>query len=220
MSFVYNYQIGAAGGECRFSVKLQRQRGRPTAGTRKKFDLISPARELRSRAWEETMARLLRSLAVISVAIVAAITPALGDATETVDPKSAAEFVLSVCLPAMDDVTNVERMAQENNWPHVTPRSKWRANGFFIATWVWNDGSLPNCFVGLRPYKKVDRDGFLDAIFASLKLKLISDDTLQQRFRQETYEIIGERPLKLLFGSDNNDGTVSSAGVYMDEQAH
>jgi hypothetical protein len=74
--------------------------------------------------------------------------------------------------------------------------------------------------VGLRPYKKVDRDRFFDAIFVSLKLKLISDNTLQQRFRQETYEIIGERPLKLLFGSDNNDGTVSSAGVYMDEQAH
>jgi hypothetical protein len=195
-----------------------------------KFDFISPTREMRSRAWEETMARLLRSLAVISVAIVAAITPALGDATETVDPNSAADFVLSVCLPVMDDVTNVERTVQESNWfhlptvpsnsPHVTPGSKWRANGFLIATWVWNDGSLPSCFVGLRPYKKVDRDRFFDAIFVSLKLKLISDNTLQQRFRQETYEIIGERPLKLLFGSDNNDGTVSSAGVYMDEQAH
>jgi hypothetical protein len=74
--------------------------------------------------------------------------------------------------------------------------------------------------VGLRPYKKVNRDAFFHAISGSLELKLISDNTLQQRFRQETYEIIGERRLKLLFGSDNNDDSVSSAAIYMDEQGH
>jgi hypothetical protein len=167
---------------------------------------------------------------IAALAFAAIVTPAWGDATETIDPKSAVDFVLSTCLPAMDDVASVDKMGQENNWfhlpaipsnsEHVTQRSRWRSNGFFIATWVWNDGNLPNCFVGLRPYKKVNRDAFFDAISASLELKLISDNTLQQRFRQETYAIIGERPLKLLFGSDNNDGTVSSAGIYMDEQAH
>jgi hypothetical protein len=70
-----------------------------------------------------------------------AITPAWGDATETVDSKSAVEFLLSTCLPAMDDIANVDAMARQNNWfhlpvapsnSHVTQRSRWRANGFFV----------------------------------------------------------------------------------------
>jgi hypothetical protein len=172
----------------------------------------------------------MRKIISVAALTLAAITSAWGDATGTIDPKSAVEFVLSTCLPVMDDVASIDRMGQENNWfhlptipsnsPHVTQRSRWSANGFFIATWVWNDGNLPSCFVGLRPYKKVNRDAFFHAISSSLELKLISDNTIQQRFRQETYEIIGERRLKLLFGSDNNDDSVSSAGIYMDEQGH
>jgi hypothetical protein len=162
------------------------------------------------------------------------------DATETIDGKSAVEFV-SICLPAMDDVASVERMGPENNWfhlptipsnsPRVTQRSRWRANGFFVATWTWNDGNLPNCSVGLLPYKKVNRDEFFAAISASLELKLPSDrsqlivhsgDTFVQQVRQEAYEILGDRPLKLLFSSIG-DGTVSSAIIYMgprNEQDH
>ena len=165
-------------------------------------------------------------LTLSAASVLAASTPARSDAVAVIDPKSAAEFVLKTCLPAMDDLANVEMMARENNWfplPYipsnsrsVTSRSRWRANGFFVATWIWIDGNLPSCFVGLLPYKKTNRDGFFDAISASVELKLISDRTLP-RLRQETYEIIGEWPakLKLLFSS-TDDGTVSGASIYMD----
>jgi hypothetical protein len=129
-------------------------------------------------------------------------------------------------------VANLEAMAREKNWfplpripsnsPHVTQRLRWRVNGFFVATWVWNDGNLPSCFVGLQPYKKVNRDEFFATISASLEVKPISDRTLQQRFGQETYAIIGDRPLKLRLSS-TGDGTVVSAGIHMEpenEQAH
>jgi hypothetical protein len=154
----------------------------------------------------------------------AAIIPAWGDATETVDPKSAVEFVLSTCLPAMDDLTSVERLAHENKWFHLpttahdskytTPHLRWRANGFFVTTWMFKNGNVPSCFVGFRPYKKVDRDGFFHAISTSLELKLISDK-MYSTLRQETYEIIGERLMKLLLSSIN-DGTVSAATIFID----
>lgn len=169
----------------------------------------------------------MRKIVGAAALTLAAITPVLGDATETIDAKSAVEFVLSTCLPAMDDVANLEAMARENGWfplprvpsnsPHVTQRLRWRVDGFFVATWVWNDGNLPSCFVGFQPYKKVNRDDFFAAISVSLELKPISDRTLQQRFRQETYEIVGKRPLKLLFSS-TGDGTVSGASIYMESR--
>ena len=46
----------------------------------------------------------------------AASTPALADS------KSAAEFALKTCLPAMEDVAKVEVMARENNWFTFPPR--------------------------------------------------------------------------------------------------
>jgi hypothetical protein len=51
-------------------------------------------------------------------AVFATVTsmPARSDAVATVDPKAAAEFVLKTCLPAMDDLANVEMIARENNW--------------------------------------------------------------------------------------------------------
>jgi len=170
--------------------------------------------------------RKVIGLALAAAFALAASASARSDAVAVIDPKSAAEFVLNTCLPAMDDLQKVEVMARENNWfplpyvpsnsNHVTSRSRWRANGFFVATWTWIDGNLPSCFVGLLPYKKTNRDGFFDAISASVELKLISDRTLP-RLRQETYEIIGERPakLKLLFSSTDDD-TVSGASIYMD----
>jgi hypothetical protein len=127
----------------------------------------------------------------------------------------------------MDDLANVEMIARENNWfriPYipsssklVTQRSRWRANGFFVATWAWIDGNLPNCFVGFLPYNKTNRDGFFDAISASVELKVISDRALP-RLRQETYEIISARParLKLLLSSTTDNGTVSGAAIYTD----
>ena len=154
-----------------------------------------------------------------------AITPALGDAIETVDPKAAVKFVLSVCLPAMDDVTNVERMAQENKWFHLptnpssdskytTVHLRWRANGYFVTTWSWKEGNLPSCFIGIRPFKKVDRNGFFDVISACLELKPVFDTT-RSTLRQEMYEVARKRPLRLLFSSIE-DGTMSGVSFSYD----
>ena len=155
-------------------------------------------------------------------------------AVAVIDPKGAAEFVLKTCLPVMDDLANIETMAQEGNWfrlPYIPSssksvgsRSRWMANGFFVATWSWIDGNLPSCAVRLP--NKVDRDGFFDAISAAVELKVISDKPLHMtvtnnatgstsplRMRQETYEIMGRRfakRVRLLFSS-TGDGTVSGA---------
>jgi hypothetical protein len=159
-----------------------------------------------------------------AVSVLAASTSGRSDAIAVIDPKSAAEFVLKTCLPAMDYLANVEVMARKYDWfalPYipsnsksVTSRSRWMTNGFFVATWIWTDGNIPSCFVGF-PYKKTNRDGFFDAISTSVRLKLVSGRKLL-RLRQETYEIIGEQPtkLKLLFSSTDN-GTVISAEIYM-----
>ena len=74
---------------------------------------------------------------------------------------------------------------------------------------------LSNCFVGLLPYNKTNRDGFFDVISASVELKIISDRALP-RLRQETYEIVSARParLKLLLSSTTDNGTVSGAAIY------
>jgi hypothetical protein len=160
------------------------------------------------------------------------ITSAWGDATETVTGNSAVEFVLSTCLPAMDDVTNVEAMAREKNWPqlptmgygsekYTTPHLRWRANGYQVVTWIFKERNNPSCFVGIGPYKRVDRNEFFQSISAALQLELTSDKTFTG-FRQEMFRIVGERPLNLLFSSIG-DGTVSSVSIYMEpqtEQAH
>jgi hypothetical protein len=171
--------------------------------------------------------RKVVGLALVAVCTSAASMPARSDAVAVIDPKAAVEFVLTTCFPAMDDLANVETMAQEKHWfrlPYipstsksVTSRSRWRADGFFIATWSWIDGNLPSCFVGLLPYKKVDRDGFFGAISASMELKVISDRALA-RLRQETYEILGRWPEKRvrLLVSSTDDGTVSGASIYME----
>jgi hypothetical protein len=90
-----------------------------------------------------------------TIVLTLAITPAWGDATETVDPKAAVEFVLSTCLPTMDDLANVERMARENNWfqlptttfdsKYTTPHLRWRANGYTVITWSFKGGNFPSC---------------------------------------------------------------------------
>jgi hypothetical protein len=107
------------------------------------------------------------------------ITPAWGDAIETVTGSSAVEFVLSTCLSAMDDTANVERTAKENNWFHLpttaydsqytTPHLGWRAKGYAVRLWSFKPRNLPSCFIGIRPFKKVNRDEFFEALSASVK---------------------------------------------------
>jgi hypothetical protein len=51
------------------------------------------------------------------------------------------------------------------------------------------------------------------------RIELVSDGTLQQRFPSANIRIIGEPPLKLLFSSNNDDGTASDASIYIDGPA-
>jgi hypothetical protein len=190
--------------------------------------MSSPDRSPGTIKREETTMRKI----IIAGFILAASTPALGDAVETIDPKSAVEFVLSTCLPAMDDLASVERLAQENKWFHLptnpssdskytTAHLRWRANGYFVTTWSFKGGNFPSCFIGIGPFKRVDRTGFFEAISAALELKPISNN-MRSTLRQEMYEIVGERPLRLLFSSID-DGTMSGASIYMEpqnEQSH
>jgi hypothetical protein len=131
-------------------------------------------------------------LALTAVFALPASTTVLADA------KSAAEFALKTCLPAMDDVGKVEVMARENGWStfaynptseskSVTSESRWRANGFFVSTWIWVDGHLPHCFIGFGG-KNVNRDEFFATIAAALELNLASDKT-RSRLRIETYDL-------------------------------
>ena len=201
------------------------------------------------RRLEFIAGRKIFGLVLAAVFASVASISARSDAVAVIDPKAAVEFVLKTCLSAMEGLANVEAIAQENKWfrlPNipsnsklVTSRSRWRANGFFVATWSWIDRNLPNCFVGLLPYNKVDRDGFFDTISASVELKVISDTTptitnrdasgnvisdralsSALRLRQETYEIMGGWPAKrvrLLLSS--HDGTMSGALIYMEAPA-
>src|SRR5258708_30977360 len=77
--------------------------------------------------------RTMRKIIGVAALTLAAITPALG---ADIEPKAAVDFLLSTCLPAMDDLANVERIAQEKNWfrlsdlpptEHVTTTAHWRA---------------------------------------------------------------------------------------------
>jgi hypothetical protein len=155
---------------------------------------------------------------IAALTFAAIITPAWSDAPETVDPKAAAEFVLSTCLPAMDDVVSVERLAQENKWFQLpttaqdskatSPHLGWRVNGYTVRTWSFRPGNFPSCFISFRPFKKVDRDGFFEAISAALEMK---PATLPTNTRQEIYGIVG-RSLMLLIGTI--DGNVASTSIW------
>src|SRR5580704_11397633 len=68
--------------------------------------------------------RKITVLAVSGAFVVAASTSAFADS------KSAAEFLLKTCLPAMDDLSKVEVMAQEGNWTPKPLPSFLAANSF------------------------------------------------------------------------------------------
>jgi hypothetical protein len=155
------------------------------------------------------MRKIIAALALTSIT-----APAWADATETVDPKSAVDFVLSTCLPAMDDVTHVEKIARENNWfqlpttaldsKYTTPHSRWITNGIMVITWMFKSGNVPNCFVGFFPYKNVNRDKFLETVSTSLELKLTSEILGEKGYRSQTYHIVG-KGLLFMFTSRDND---------------
>jgi hypothetical protein len=55
----------------------------------------------------------MRKITIFAVSGALALT---ANTSTLADSKSAAQFLLTTCLPAMDDVSNVEAMAQEGHW--------------------------------------------------------------------------------------------------------
>jgi hypothetical protein len=115
------------------------------------------------------------------------------------------------------DVKGVRRWFQLPSNPssdskYTTAHLRWRANGYFITTWTFKDGNVPSCFIGIAPYRRVNRDGFFEAVSAALELKPISENKFPT-LRQEMYQIVG-RPLRLLFSSNVAEGTMSGASIY------
>src|ERR1700719_988459 len=100
--------------------------------------------------------RKITVLAVSGAFVLAASTSAFADS------KSAAEFLLKTCLPAMDDMSNVEAMAREGNWiakPVLRPtnsversRSMWDVikseETFRVKAWInhYEQRDLNTCF--------------------------------------------------------------------------
>jgi hypothetical protein len=118
------------------------------------------------------------------------------------DARSAAEFVLKICLPAMDDLSNVESLAQENNWTKTPPvnlgrlrmrNSRWEVtqgdDRFSVQVWTQLAQDFHVCFVSF-PNGNVNREEILTFIAASVQLTLISDTWFAQtKMRSESYDI-------------------------------
>jgi hypothetical protein len=157
-----------------------------------------------------------------------------GEATaQTPDPdpnsKSAAEFTLTTCLAAMDDLAKVEVMARENNWTvktlpiaatlskFINSRSRWEVmqgeNKFIVTIWVRvSDSPLKVCEVSF-PGKNVKREDFFNSISASVELTFMADTRFPQS-RSEAYEIKSDRTNKLMLNiQSQNDGTLRNAIV-------
>jgi len=160
--------------------------------------------------------REIIGLALTAAAALAASLPALADS------KSAAEFALKTCLPAMDDLSKVEVMAREGNWLTFPSRpatdsklfaskSARRVNKLLVSTWInEKSGNAPHCFVGMLGDKSISRDEFFNAISASVELQFVSDETRGQ-LRIESYNIKSDGPSKVqLLLAAQLDGTMSS----------
>jgi hypothetical protein len=156
-----------------------------------------------------------------AAALSLAITPAL--AASELDPKAAADFVLSTCLPAVEDLAKVEKIAQEKGWKRlpdvlppselVKPRANWKTSEFsvLITDYVFPDkGTYRYCFVGFLP-NRLARNGVFEAISDNIELTLDLDKGYgQSHFRFEVYNIAGQN-LKLNVMS--RDGFVHGVGI-------
>jgi hypothetical protein len=134
----------------------------------------------------------------------------------------AADFLLSTCLLAMEDLAKVEKIAQEQGWKRlaqplsmelVKPRANWKTPDFsvLITDYIFPDkGTYRNCFVVFLP-NRVERDGLFEAISGSIQLTLESEKRFdQQHFRFDNYNIVGEGP-KLTIMS--RDGIIRGVGI-------
>jgi hypothetical protein len=163
-------------------------------------------------------------LAVSGALVLAATTSALADS------KSAAEFLLKTCLPAMDNVSNVEAMAQEGNWtpkPDSPPtqfrtsNSNWEVikdeKKFSVNVWIshFAQQDYNICFVNFLS-NNVNREEFLEFITTSLELTLFSDTRLAEiQMRWEQYRIKSDRPNAIQLGIQSQiaDGSVKTSSI-------
>jgi hypothetical protein len=71
----------------------------------------------------------------------------------------------------MDDLVNVEKRAQENNWFQLpttaygsnatTPHLRWRASGYAVNIWSFKPSNLPAASSGFVPIKMLIAMNFL-----------------------------------------------------------
>ena len=143
-----------------------------------------------------------------------------------------AEFTLTTCLAAMDDLAKVEVMARENNWTNKTPPisaamskiansiSMWEVtqgdDKFTVTIWVGIGAGPPRKVCAVHFPGKVKREDFLNLISASVELTFMSDTRFPQR-RSETYEIKRNRSDRtnklMLYIMSQSDGTLMNAMV-------
>jgi hypothetical protein len=164
--------------------------------------------------------RKIIDLALAAAATVAASAPAFADS------KSSAEFMLTTCLAAMDELAKVEVIAQENNWTTKTPANGAAMSKFVKSVSIWEvmqgedkftvailvtqmGENIPPrtvCSV-LFPSKNVKREEFFNWISASVELTFRFS-----RHGGELYELKSDRTNKLMLAiQSQSDGTVTGA---------
>jgi hypothetical protein len=186
----------------------------------------STVKEFRKALWRRIPPmRKFTILAVSGTFVLAADTFALADS------KSAADFLIETCLPAMDNVSKVEAMAREGNWtpkPDLNPPSQFRTSNsrwevtkgeekFSVFVWInhlaQQDYNI--CFVNFLS-KNVNREEFLRFVTASLELTLISDTRMVEIQKlNELYRIKSDRsnPIQLGIVSKIADGSVEFSSI-------
>jgi hypothetical protein len=149
-------------------------------------------------------------------------------ASALADSKSAAEFTLATCLPAMDGLSKVGAIARENNWTlkRLPPNDLFKSNSlwdvvqgedrFSVNVWISHLGEADYniCFVRF-PGNNVNREEFLSFISASIQLVPLADTRFAQiQMRSERYEIKSNRAKMLALGIQSQpDGNVTVASI-------
>ena len=156
----------------------------------------------------------MRKITVLAVSggfVLAASTSAFADS------KSVAEFLLKTCLPAMDDLANVEAIARDGNWTRkplpnfITTNTFQKSHSmwdvvqsddrFSVQVWISHVGEQDRniCFVNFLSNnvdrsENVDREELLTFIAASVQLTLVSETRFAKtNMRSEAYEINNDR---------------------------
>ena len=177
------------------------------------------------------------SLLLRSVLPYTLVCAQIGVAPALADSKSSAEFTLTTCLAAVDDLAKVEAIARGSNWTAKTSTinpavskfmsslSAWDViegeNRFTVLTWMSHIGEnfppMTVCSVTFR--NNVNREEFFNSISASVELVLTVDTRFSQTGRQtQMYDIKSVRIAKdrtklVLSIMSQSDGSLTSAIV-------